>query len=50
VERGYDIKKIAEVMGHSTTEITERYIHVRKDSAVQMVSPLDMPPASDMEE
>lgn len=42
VERGYDIKKIAEVMGHSTTEITERYIHVRKDSAVQMISPLDM--------
>lgn len=42
VERGYDIKKIAEVMGHSTTEITERYIHVRHDSAVQMTSPLDI--------
>ncbi len=41
IERGYDIKKVAEVMGHSTTEITERYIHVRQDSAVQMVSPLD---------
>ena len=46
VERGYDIKKIAEVMGHSTTEITERYLHVRKDSAAQMISPLDMLPTS----
>ena len=41
LERGIDIRYIKELLGHFNIKTTERYLHVKRDQLVTIVSPLD---------
>ena len=41
LEKGIDIRYIKDLLGHFNIETTERYLHVKKDLLVNIVSPLD---------
>lgn len=41
LEKGTDIRYIKELLGHFNIKTTERYLHVRKEQLVNIVSPLD---------
>lgn len=41
LEKGIDIRYIKDLLGHFDIRTTERYLHVRKDKLVTIVSPLD---------
>jgi integrase/recombinase XerD len=41
LEKGTDVKYIKELLGHFDIKTTERYLHVKKDALVNIVSPLD---------
>jgi integrase/recombinase XerD len=41
LERGVDIRYIKDLLGHFSIKTTERYLHVRKEQLVNIVSPLD---------
>ncbi|MBG9378409.1 tyrosine-type recombinase/integrase [Panacibacter sp. DH6] len=41
LEKGIDIKYIKDLLGHFNIKTTERYLHVRKDKLINIVSPLD---------
>ena len=41
LEKGIDVKFIQELLGHFDIKTTMRYLHVRKEQLVNIVSPLD---------
>ncbi|WP_428842552.1 tyrosine-type recombinase/integrase [Panacibacter microcysteis] len=41
LEKGIDIKYIKDLLGHFNIKTTERYLHVRKDKLINIISPLD---------
>jgi site-specific recombinase XerD len=41
LERGVDVKYIKEILGHFNIKTTERYLHVKRETLVNIVSPLD---------
>ncbi len=41
LEKGIDVKYIKEILGHFDIRTTERYLHVSKESLVNIISPLD---------
>lgn len=41
LEKGIDIRYIKELLGHFNIKTTERYLHVKRDQLVNIVSPLD---------
>lgn len=41
LEKGIDIRYIKELLGHFDIRTTERYLHVRKEKLINIVSPLD---------
>ncbi|MEO5999892.1 MAG: tyrosine-type recombinase/integrase [Chitinophagaceae bacterium] len=41
LEKGIDIRYIKDILGHFNIKTTERYLHVRKDQLINIVSPLD---------
>jgi site-specific recombinase XerD len=41
LERGYDIRTVQELMGHSDVRTTQIYTHVMKKGAAAVKSPLD---------
>jgi len=41
LEKGIDIRYIKDLLGHFDIRTTERYLHVRKDKLINIVSPLD---------
>jgi site-specific recombinase XerD len=41
LEKGIDIRYIKDLLGHFNIKTTERYLHVKKDLLVNIVSPLD---------
>lgn len=41
LEKGVDIRYIKDLLGHFNIKTTERYLHVRKEQLVNIVSPLD---------
>jgi site-specific recombinase XerD len=41
LEKGIDIRYIKEILGHFNIKTTERYLHVTKQSLVNIISPLD---------
>jgi integrase/recombinase XerD len=41
LEKGTDVKYIKELLGHFDIKTTERYLHVKKDALINIVSPLD---------
>ncbi len=41
LEKGVDIRYIKDLLGHFSIKTTERYLHVKKDQLVRIVSPLD---------
>ena len=41
LEKGIDIRYIKDLLGHFDIRTTERYLHVRKDKLITIVSPLD---------
>lgn len=41
LEKGVDIRYIKEILGHFNIKTTERYLHVKKDQLINIVSPLD---------
>ncbi len=41
LEKGIDVKFIKELLGHFDIKTTMRYLHVRKDQLVNIISPLD---------
>ncbi|MDQ6845195.1 MAG: tyrosine-type recombinase/integrase [Bacteroidota bacterium] len=41
LEKGIDVKFIQELLGHFDIKTTMRYLHVRKDQLVNIISPLD---------
>lgn len=41
LEKGTDVKYIKELLGHFDIKTTERYLHVKKESLINIVSPLD---------
>ncbi len=41
LEKGIDIKYIQELLGHFSIKTTTRYLHVKKEQLVNIVSPLD---------
>ncbi len=41
LEKGVDVKYIQEILGHFSIKTTMRYLHVRKEALVNVVSPLD---------
>lgn len=41
LEKGIDIRYIKDVLGHFSIKTTERYLHVRKEQLINIVSPLD---------
>lgn len=40
-ERGADFRYIKDLLGHFNIKTTERYLHVSKQSLVNIISPLD---------
>ena len=41
LEKGIDIRYIKDILGHFNIHTTERYLHVKKEQLVNIVSPLD---------
>lgn len=41
LEKGIDIRYIKDILGHFNIKTTERYLHVRRDQLINVVSPLD---------
>ena len=41
LEKGIDIRYIKDLLGHFDIRTTERYLHVRKDKLINIISPLD---------
>jgi integrase/recombinase XerD len=41
LEKGIDIRYIKDILGHFDIWTTERYLHVRKEQLVNIISPLD---------
>lgn len=41
LEKGTDIRYIKDLLGHFNIKTTERYLHVKKDKLVNIISPLD---------
>lgn len=41
LEKGVDVKYIQELLGHFNIKTTQRYLHVRKEQLVNIVSPID---------
>jgi len=41
LEKGIDVVSIKDILGHFNIKTTERYLHVRKEQLVTIVSPLD---------
>ena len=41
LEKGVDSRYIKDLLGHFSIKTTERYLHVRKEQLVNIVSPLD---------
>ena len=41
LEKGIDVKYIKEILGHFDIRTTERYLHLSKESLVNIISPLD---------
>jgi integrase/recombinase XerD len=41
LEKGVDVIYIKEILGHFNIKTTERYLHVRKEQLVTIISPLD---------
>lgn len=41
LEKGIDIHYIKEILGHFSIKTTERYLHVKRESLVNIISPLD---------
>ncbi len=41
LEKGIDIRYIKDLLGHFNIHTTERYLHVRKDKLMNIVSPFD---------
>lgn len=41
LEKGIDIKYIKDLLGHFDIKTTERYLHVKKETLVNIISPLD---------
>ncbi|TKK67521.1 integrase [Ilyomonas limi] len=41
LEKGIDIRYIKDILGHFNIHTTERYLHVKKEKLVNIISPLD---------
>ncbi|CAN5792486.1 site-specific integrase [soil metagenome] len=41
LEKGIDIRYIKDILGHFSIKTTERYLHVKKETLVNIISPLD---------
>lgn len=41
LEKGIDIRYIKDLLGHFSIKTTERYLHVKKEKLVNIISPLD---------
>lgn len=41
LEKGIDIRFIKDILGHFSIKTTEKYLHLKKDQLIQIVSPLD---------
>ncbi len=41
LEKGIDIRYIKDILGHFNIKTTERYLHVKRDQLINVVSPLD---------
>ena len=41
LEKGVDVKYIKEILGHFNIKTTERYLHIKRETLVNIVSPLD---------
>jgi integrase/recombinase XerD len=41
LEKGVDIKYIRDLLGHFDNKTTSRYLHVRREQLVTIISPLD---------
>lgn len=41
LEKGIDVRYIKDILGHFDIRTTERYLHVRKDQLINIMSPLD---------
>ncbi|MEJ7739032.1 MAG: tyrosine-type recombinase/integrase [Chitinophagaceae bacterium] len=41
LEKGIDIRYIKDILGHFNIRTTERYLHVKRDQLINIVSPLD---------
>lgn len=41
LEKGIDIRYIKDILGHFNIKTTERYLHVKRDQLINIVSPLD---------
>lgn len=41
LEKGIDIRYIKDILGHFNIRTTERYLHVKRDQLINIISPLD---------
>jgi integrase/recombinase XerD len=41
LEKGVDIRYIKDLLGHFSIKTTERYLHVKREQLINIVSPLD---------
>jgi integrase/recombinase XerD len=41
LEKGTDVKYIKELLGHFDIKTTERYLHISRQSLINIISPLD---------
>lgn len=41
LEKGVDTKYIKEILGHFNIKTTERYLHVKRETLINIESPLD---------
>jgi integrase/recombinase XerD len=42
LEAGYNVRQLQELLGHSSIQTTERYLHIRTDHLRKVQSPLDL--------